>query len=111
MEIYQTRVRGIQSRKTLMAPSKTYVFLGIYPTVLGNLSIFHYSKNFLMNPFYYGVIRYAGEFYEGTHKPLITKSVFDNSGKVLNRERKTKKRKEFTTFPFCLMKCAEVARA
>ncbi len=31
----------------------------------------------LKNTFYYGVFKYKGEFYEGVHPPLISKSLFD----------------------------------
>ena len=30
-------------------------------------------QRILSNPFYYGVFRYNGEVYEGTHEPIITK--------------------------------------
>ena len=68
-------------------------------------------QNFLMNPFYYGVIRYAGEFYEGTHKAMITKSVFDKIQEVLKQRGKPRK-KRIHNFPFLgLMKCAECGAA
>ena len=35
------------------------------------------TRRILSNPFYYGIFTYAGETYEGTHKPLITKKLFD----------------------------------
>src|SRR3989304_7804066 len=64
-------------------------------------------QNFLMNPFYYGVIRYAGEYYEGTHKAMITKSTFDKIQEVLKQRGKPRK-KRVHNFPFLgLMKCAE----
>lgn len=31
----------------------------------------------LKNPFYYGVFKYKGELYEGSHPPLVSKSLFD----------------------------------
>src|SRR3989339_942251 len=64
-------------------------------------------QNFLMNPFYFGVIRYSGEFYEGTHKTMITKSTFDKIQEVLKQRGKPRK-KRIHNFPFLgLMKCAE----
>ncbi|MEI7720060.1 MAG: recombinase family protein [bacterium] len=38
----------------------------------------------LQNPFYYGHFRYANELYEGTHTPLISKSLFDKVSVVLH---------------------------
>src|SRR3989338_2586803 len=37
----------------------------------------------LQNPFYYGHFRYAGELYDGTHTPLISKSLYDKANAVL----------------------------
>ena len=36
------------------------------------------------NPFYYGVFNWKGKQYQGSHKPLITKSVFDRVQRVLS---------------------------
>ncbi len=50
-------------------------------------------KRILTNPFYYGHFRYCGEVYEGTHKPIISKQLFDKVQTVLSergRPRKTK---------------------
>ena len=64
-------------------------------------------QNFLMNPFYYGIIRYGSEICEGTHKPMITKKTFDVIQEVLKQRGKPRK-KRIHNFPFLgLMKCAE----
>ncbi|MBU2036636.1 recombinase family protein [Patescibacteria group bacterium] len=42
----------------------------------------------LQNPFYYGLIRYNGEFYEGKHEPIITKKLFDSVQEVMMRKSK-----------------------
>ena len=49
----------------------------------------------LNNPFYYGLIRIkrTGEFFEGKHKPLITKKLFDESQGVLAGKKPKKTRK------------------
>ena len=44
----------------------------------------------LTNPFYYGVMRYAGELYEGKHKPIITKKLFDKVQEVMKQKSKPK---------------------
>src|SRR3989344_454154 len=44
----------------------------------------------LKNPFYYGLIRYSGEFYEGKHEPIITKKLFDEAQEVMARKSKPK---------------------
>lgn len=34
-------------------------------------------ETILKSHFYYGIIEYKGEFYEGKHEPLITKELFE----------------------------------
>ena len=46
------------------------------------LSISQY-QTMLKNPLYYGVFRYKGEMYEGTHEPVITKKLFDRCQEVI----------------------------
>ena len=43
----------------------------------------------LSDPFYYGVMRFCGELYEGIHKPLITKKLFDKVQEVVKRKSRT----------------------
>ncbi|MBU3965623.1 recombinase family protein [Patescibacteria group bacterium] len=45
----------------------------------------------LQNPFYYGIIRYNGEFYNGKHEPIITKKLFDEVQEVMKRKSKPQK--------------------
>ncbi len=40
-------------------------------------------KVLLTNPFYYGYFRFNGEIYQGIHKPLITKKLFDRIQEVI----------------------------
>jgi len=63
----------------------------------------------LMNPFYYGMFKYWGETFEGTHEPIITKKLFEKCQNVLKKRgkpRKTKHRFIFRGF----MKCGECGR-
>ncbi len=43
----------------------------------------------LKSPFYYGVFDFAGETYQGTHKPLISKTLFDKCQEIIKRKSKT----------------------
>ena len=54
------------------------------------LSVSNYQY-LLQNPFYYGLIRYNGEFYEGKHEPIITKKLFDECQEVMKRKSKPQK--------------------
>ena len=55
----------------------------------GLLSISNYQY-LLKNPFYHGLIRYGGEFYEGKHDPIISKKLFDDVQEVMTRKSKPK---------------------
>jgi site-specific DNA recombinase len=47
----------------------------------------------LKNPFYFGNIRFGGQLYEGSHKPIITKALFDEVQLALkNKGKPIKKR-------------------
>ena len=63
--------------------------LGLKGTGDGLLSISNYQY-LLKNPFYYGIIRYGGEFYEGKHAPIISKKLFDDVQEVMTRKSKPK---------------------
>ena len=52
-------------------------------SIYGNLIHKDCVKRILSNPFYYGHFRYGGEIYEGIHKPIIEKQLFDKVQKVM----------------------------
>ena len=67
-------------------------------------------QTMLKNPLYYGVFRFKGEVYEGTHQPIITKKLFDRCQEVM---RLRGKHKEPQTERFVLrglMRCGECGR-
>ena len=64
----------------------------------------------LQNPLYYGVFRYKGEMYEGTHEPIITKKIFDKCQEVMHLRGKPKK-EEFKFVFRGLMRCGECGRS
>jgi len=45
----------------------------------------------LQNPFYYGLIRYNGEYFEGKHEPIIAKKLFDEAQEIMKRKSKPQK--------------------
>ncbi len=69
----------------------------------------HKSKiaRLLQNPFYYGVIRFKGEMYEGSHPPLISKKLFDKVQEVLSNNSRPQKRDQVKFAFRGLMKCGE----
>src|SRR4030042_5144710 len=58
----------------------------------------------LQNIFYIGLMKYKGEVFEGTHKPLIPKKLFDKVQEVLKQRGKPQKIKHNFAF-LGLMKC------
>ena len=65
---------------------------------------FNQIREMLQRTFYYGLMTYHGETYEGKHKPLITKKLFDEVQKVLEKKYNRKPQKHdfaFTGFIKC----------
>ena len=66
-------------------------------------------KRILSNPFYYGHFRYSGEIYEGKHKPIVEKKLFDKVQKVMI-ERGHPMKSRIEPKPFCgLLRCGTCA--
>jgi site-specific DNA recombinase len=47
----------------------------------------------LKNPIYYGLIRFNGENYDGKHKPIVSKALFDRCQAVMHRRTKPRSAK------------------
>ena len=45
-------------------------------------------KRILVDPIYYGTMKLKGEFYQGVHKPIITKKLFDKVQQVITHKSK-----------------------
>ena len=68
-------------------------------------------KRILTDPFYYGVMRFCGELYEGKHPPLINKKLFDKCQEIVKlKSRKVKNNKHLFDF-LGLVKCGECSGA
>ena len=72
-------------------------------------------KTILQNPFYYGLFKYAGEYYEGKHKALIGKSLFDKvQEQIEKRNGPWIRANQRGYFPFTfsrLIKCGECGQS
>ena len=60
----------------------------------------------LKNPFYYGHFLYRGELHEGTHKPMISKKLFDRIQQTLKDKCKPRK-KQPDKKPFLFLNFAQ----
>jgi DNA invertase Pin-like site-specific DNA recombinase len=68
-------------------------------------------KRILTSPFYYGVMKFCGELYEGNHKPIISKKLFDQCQEAVKlHSRKNKVQKHQFDF-LGLIKCGECEAA
>ena len=47
-------------------------------------------EHILKNPFYYGMVCFKDEIYQGVHKPLISKDLFDEVQKAFKKDNKPK---------------------
>ena len=47
-------------------------------------------EHILKNPFYYGMVCFKDEIYQGVHKPLISKELFDEVQKAFKKDNKPK---------------------
>ncbi len=61
-------------------------------TLIGKSGLYHV----LTNPFYYGLVIWKGETFQGKHEPLISEALFDGVQQILGRKKRPTRRK----FPF-----------
>lgn len=65
-------------------------------------------QGILTNPFYYGMFKYRGELYQGSHKPMISKKLFDKIQEVLKQNSKLRKKRKEKQFLFLgFARCGE----
>ena len=69
-------------------------------------------QGILTNPFYYGMFKYRDELYQGSHKPMISKKLFDKIQQALKDNGKPRKKPKIKDFPFLgFAKCGECGYA
>jgi len=66
----------------------------------GKLSHLSTIQKILTNPFYYGHFRYRGEVHQGSHKPMISKKLFDKIQEALILNGKPRKKRGPKNFQF-----------
>jgi len=57
-------------------------------------------QGILSNPFYYGYFKYRGELHQGSHKPMISKKLFDKIQEALILNGKPRKKRGPKNFQF-----------
>ena len=74
----------------------------------GNVLAVSCVQRLLQNHFYYGIFKFKGETYQGTHEPIIAKKLFDTCQDVMKNRGHIKTRKAEKIFPFRgLLTCGE----
>jgi hypothetical protein len=63
--------------------------IGLTSSMNRRMSISDYQWTF-QNPFYYGVMKFKGQLYEGKHEPIISKRLFDRVQEVMAQKSKPK---------------------
>ena len=66
----------------------------------GNVLAVSCVQRILSKSFYYGLFKFNGETYQGTHEPIVTKKLFDQCQDVMKSRGHIKTRKAEKTFPF-----------
>ncbi len=67
-------------------------------------------QSILSNPFYYGLMYYWGELFEGSHEPIITKKLFEKCQTVMRRRGKPRKQAQHYIALRGFMRCGECGR-
>ena len=81
-----------QGDKSLVSITKLLYRFGITAKNGGPIKI-DFVKKMLRNKFYIGIMKYAGEYYQGTHKLFISKALFAVVQKQMPRVEKGKQKK------------------
>ena len=73
----------------------------------GNILRYNNIQYILKKPFYYGLTYLNGEFFEGSHEPIISKKLFDKVQEVMKEKGKPRKKTIKNRFLFLgLAKCS-----
>ena len=84
-ELYSTEKYSLKNLQ------KFSIFVGLLSRNKKKLSVSS-IQHILQNPFYYGLFRYKGEIYQGKHKPMITKKLFEKCQRVMTDRSRPQKR-------------------
>ena len=101
-KLFQTYATGNFNLKEIMKLAEKWELRSKKEKVLTHSNI----QYILKKPFYYGLIYMNGEFFEGTHEPLISKKLFDKVQEMMKEKGKPRKKTAKNRFLFLgLMKC------
>ncbi len=92
-ELYAT------SKYTLKQIARAFKNMGLR-SQKGNVLSVSCVQRLLQNHFYYGIFKFKGEAYQGTHEPIVSKKLFDQCQDVMKSRGHIKTRKAEKTFPF-----------
>jgi len=104
-KVKQTLIAFASGNFTLTQIQQKMFSLGLVGKGISPLHLSSIEK-ILKNPFYYGMLYYRGELIQGTHKPMISKKLFNKIQKALfdngkPRKKKIKQNLIFKNFAIC----------
>ena len=85
---------------TLTAIQRKMFSLGLVGSRSGNHLALASVEHILKNPFYYGYFSYRGEVHQGSHKPMISKKLFDKIQIALVQNGKPRKKRGPKNFQY-----------
>ena len=113
IDVEPEKLKAIKKAFELFAEgNKTFTDIAIFLHKFGlrrkNQKPLHINeiRRILANRFYVGIMEYNGEYYEGTHKVIISKELFQQVQRQLEFKDRHKKRRYNFAF-MGLMKCGE----
>src|SRR3989339_1354884 len=92
---------------TLTAIQRKMFSLGLVGSRSGKPLVLASVEHILKNPFYYGHFQYRGEVHQGSHKPMISKKLFDKCAEVMADKSRPKKPSKTIAIFRGLLHCAE----
>ena len=85
---------------TLTAIQRKMFSLGLVGSRSGRPLALASVEHILKNPFYYGYFSYRGEVHQGSHKPMISKKLFDKIQIALVQNGKPRKKRGAKNFQY-----------
>ena len=102
-KVFENFSTGLYSFDTMLELIDQWGLINRYKKPIARTSI----SRILINPFFYGCFKFRKEVFEGSHQPLISKSLFDKTQEALHERTKPLARQHRKLSYTGLIKCGE----